>query len=172
MRQNPAPSVCGWAGLDGPAGRGCPPVPHTHRGEWGARKCHTKTDGAHEVAGLPQGRDAGCEKVTLVPDNPETHTNGAFYAAFEPQRVRKLVRQIELCDTPARGTWPNVAECGLRVTTRECLCGSRRGALSEHRPKIAAWSTLVSVRQRGLEWRMRIDDAHCSLKGAYSQIIL
>ena len=48
------------------------------------RKRRTKTDWALEVAALLEGRYAGCEKVTLVLDNLNTHTKGAFYKAFEP----------------------------------------------------------------------------------------
>ena len=40
------------------------------------RKRRTKTDWALEVAALLEGRYAGCEKVTLVLDNLNTHTRG------------------------------------------------------------------------------------------------
>ena len=45
---------------------------------------HTKTDWAHE----------------LVLDNLNTHTKGAFYAAFEPEQARELVRRIDFYYTP------------------------------------------------------------------------
>jgi hypothetical protein len=35
--------------------------------------------------------------VILVGDNLNTHTKGAFYEAFEPERARTLVRRIEFC---------------------------------------------------------------------------
>ena len=41
-----------------------------------ARERRTKTDWALEVAALLEGRYAGCEKVTLVLDNLNTHTKG------------------------------------------------------------------------------------------------
>ena len=46
-----------------------------------ARKRRTKVDWAEEVAGLLEGRYADCEKITLVCDNLNTHTPGAFYEA-------------------------------------------------------------------------------------------
>ena len=61
------------------------------------RQRRTKTDWALDVAALLEGRYAGCEKVTLVLDNLNTHTKGAFYKAFEPARARELVRRIEFC---------------------------------------------------------------------------
>ena len=46
-----------------------------------ARKRRTKADWAEEVASLLEGRYADCEKITLVCDNLNTHTPGAFYEA-------------------------------------------------------------------------------------------
>ena len=137
-----------------------------------ARPRRTKTDWAHEVADLLEGRYADCGKVTLVLDNLNTHTKGAFYAAFEPERARELVRRIEFCYTPKHGSWLNVAECELSAMTRQCLSGRRIGELSELRTEIAVWSTDVNARQRGVEWRMKIDDARCKLKTVYPNIKL
>ena len=46
-----------------------------------ARKRRTKVDWAEEVASLLEGRYADCEKITLVCDNLNTRTPGAFYEA-------------------------------------------------------------------------------------------
>ncbi|MDE0625539.1 MAG: IS630 family transposase [Bryobacterales bacterium] len=137
-----------------------------------AREPRTKTDWAHEVADLLEGRYADCGKVTLVLDNLNTHTKGAFYTAFEPERARELVRRIEFCYTPKHGSWLNIAECELSAMTRQCLSGRRIGELSELGTQIAAWSTDVNARQRGVEWRMKIDDARCKLKAVYPKSIL
>ena len=60
-----------------------------------ARARRTKVDWAVEVAGLLEGRYADCPKVTLVCDNLNTHTKGAFYEVFEPVRARELVRRTD-----------------------------------------------------------------------------
>ena len=75
-----------------------------------ARARRTKADWAVEVAGLLEGRYAECPNVTLVCDNLNTHTKGAFYEVFEPARARDLVRRIEFCYTPKHGSWLNIAE--------------------------------------------------------------
>ena len=54
-----------------------------------ARPQRTKVDWAIETAQLLEGRYAHCEQVTLVCDNLNTHTKGAFYEAFEPSRARE-----------------------------------------------------------------------------------
>jgi hypothetical protein len=80
--------------------------------EAAARPRRTKTDWAVEVARLLEGRYVECEKITLVCDNLNTHTKGAFYEAFSPDRARALVRRIEFCYTPKHGSWLNI---GCRV---------------------------------------------------------
>jgi hypothetical protein len=53
-----------------------------------ARARRTKGDWAIEVAQLLDTRYVACAKVTLVCDNLNTHTKGAFYEAFPPERAR------------------------------------------------------------------------------------
>ena len=82
------------------------PVQRTAGGLAAGRRPARSQEGhwALEVAGLLEGRYADCEKITLVCDNLNTHTKGAFYEVFEPTRARQLVRRIEFdegpCHTP------------------------------------------------------------------------
>ena len=92
-----------------------------------ARSRRTKMDFAQEVAALLEGRYAGCDKVTLVLDNLNTHTMGAFYAAFEPSRARALAERINFCFTPRHGSWLNIAENELSAMTRQwCVRATHR----------------------------------------------
>ena len=59
-----------------------------------ARARRTKADWAMEVAQLLDTRYADCEEVTLVCDNLNTHTKGAFYEAFAPE-VRPSVPETD-----------------------------------------------------------------------------
>ena len=104
--------------------------------------------------------------------NLNTHTKGAFYAAFEPARARELVRRIEFCYTPKHGSWLNIAECELSAMTRQSLDGRRIGDLAALRAEIAAWSADINTRQRGVDWQMKVADARCKLKSVYPKIIL
>lgn len=135
-----------------------------------ARPRRTKADWALETAGLLEGRYAGCEKITLVCDNLNTHTKGAFYEAFEPERARSLVRRIEFCYTPKHGSWLNIAENELSAMTRQCISGRRIGEIEILQQEISAWSADVNDRQRGVEWHMKINDARCKLKSVYPKI--
>ena len=136
-----------------------------------ARQRRTKTDWALEVASLLDGRYADCDRVTLVLDNLNTHAMGAFYEAFEPARARDLVRRIDFRYTPKHGSWLNIAENELSAMTRQCLNGRRIGDLETLRAEIAAWSADANTRQRGVDWRMKIDDARRKLKSVYLKIL-
>lgn len=135
-----------------------------------ARPQRTKTDWAIEVACLLEGRYAECAKITLVCDNLNTHTKGAFYEAFAPERARALVRRIEFCYTPKHGSWLNIAENELSSMTRQCLSGRRLGNIEMLQKEIAAWATDVNNSQRGVDWQMKIADARCKLKSVYPKI--
>src|SRR5580692_9159650 len=52
------------------------------------RERRTKIDWAREVEELVRTRYGPAEKVILVCDNLNTHTKGAFYEAFEPEKAR------------------------------------------------------------------------------------
>lgn len=131
------------------------------------RQCRTKVDWAIEMARLLEGRYARCEKVILVCDNLNTHTEGAFYEAFEPDRARQLVRRIEFHHTPKHGSWLNVAESELSSLTRQCVWGHRLLEIETLRSETAAWSTELNSTQHGVDWQMKLEDARIKLKSVY-----
>ena len=97
-----------------------------------ARERRTKIDWAVEVAHLLDTRYAGCEQVTLVCDNLNTHTKGAFYTAFPPEQARAYIKRIDFCHTPKHGSWLNVAECELSWRSQISIATGRRGFLVEN----------------------------------------
>jgi hypothetical protein len=135
-----------------------------------ARTSKTKVDWAVEVARWLEGRYRKCSTVTLVCDNLNTHTIGAFYEAFRPARARALVRRLRFCHTPKHGSWLNIAENELSSLTRQCVSGRRFGMLAILQSEIAAWSTDVNATQRGVDWHMKIRDARGKLKSLYPKI--
>jgi hypothetical protein len=136
------------------------------------RPTKTKVDWAIEMAHVLEGRYADCEKVILVSDNLNTHTKGAFYEAFAPERARQLVRRIEFRHTPKHGSWLNIAENELSSLTRQCVDGRRFGDVETLRDETAAWSCDVNSTQRGVDWQMKIENARCKLISVYPKIKL
>ncbi len=140
--------------------------------EVAVRERKTKMDWAVEMARLLEGRYAACNKVIVVCDNLNTHTKGAFYEAFAPERARSLVRRIEFCYTPKHGSWLNIAENELSAMTRQCLSGRRFYDVPMLREETAAWSSDINDTQRGVDWQMKINDARSKLKSVYPTIKL
>ncbi len=134
------------------------------------RETKTKVDWAVEMARILEGRYAVCEKVILVCDNLNTHTKGALYEAFEPERARQLVRRIEFRHTPKHGSWLNIAENELSSLTRQCVSGRRFADIRTLAKETKAWSEDVNDAQRGVDWQMKVDDARTKLKSVYPKI--
>ena len=139
--------------------------------EASVRQRRTKEDWAIEMAEHLEGRYADCEQITLVSDNLNTHTKGAFYKVFEPEKARALVRRIRFCYTPKHGSWLNMAENELSSMTRQCLASRRIGDIDTLRQETLAWSTHVNTSQRGVDWHMKVADARYKLKSIYPKII-
>ncbi len=66
-----------------------------------AREHRTKADWAREVADLLDTRYAECSRITLVLDNLNTHTKGAFYEALLVLQLlnRRAMHGDDLCET-------------------------------------------------------------------------
>ena len=136
-----------------------------------ARQQRTKSDWAKEVAHWLDTRYAHCQQITLVCDNLNTHTKGAFYEVFAPQQARAYVRRINFVYTPKHGSWLNIAESELSALTRQCLNDRRIGQLDDLQKEIQAWSVDVNQTQRGVDWQMKIGDARTKLKNLYPKIM-
>ena len=134
------------------------------------RERRTKIDWAREVEELLRTRYAQTEKVILVCDNLNTHTIGAFYEAFTPEKARSLVQRVEFRHTPKHGSWLNIAENELSSLTRQCVHGRRFGTIDLLRQETAAWSKRSNDKQREVDWQFRIDDARIKLKRVYPKI--
>ena len=135
-----------------------------------ARIQRTKVDWAIEVASMLDTRYADCEKVTLVCDNLNTHTKGAFYEAFEPDQARAYIKRITFCYTPKHGSWLNVAECELSCLTSQSLRDHRISDLFDLQTQIAVWSDKTNAKQRGVDWQFCVHDARVKLKRLYPKI--
>ena len=138
--------------------------------EVAVRGTKTKIDWAVEMARLLEGRYAKCPKVILICDNLNTHTKGAFYEAFDPERARRLVRRIEFRHTPKHGSWLNIAENELSSLTRQCVSGRRFPDAASLARETSAWSSDVNRTQRGVDWQMKVHDARTKLKSIYPKI--
>ena len=126
----------------------------------------TRTDFAHFVRDLVDGRYADAERVVLVMDNLNTHSIGSLYEAFEPAEARRIADKLEIHYTPKHGSWLNMAEVELSVLSRQCL-----GDRMEDKPtlvrEVGAWEADRNRRKVGIDWRFTTADARIKLKRLY-----
>jgi DDE superfamily endonuclease len=138
--------------------------------EVSVRDRRTKVDWAQEVERLLRTRYALAEEVTLVSDNLNTHTKGAFYEAFKPESARWLVRRLDFCHTPKHGSWLNIAENELSSMTRQCIKGRRFATVELVRDETTAWYQHSNDQQRGVDWQFKVEDARLKLKSVYPKL--
>ena len=117
------------------------------------------------MAQLLDTRSAACAPVTLVCDNLNTHTKGAFYEAFPPDTARGSVQRIDFCDTPKHGSWlrrlnAHRAECEWSCLTSQCLTGRRIGERMTRQQEIKRRADKTNATQRGGDGPFKITDAH------------
>lgn len=136
------------------------------------RTSKTKLDWAVEVGRLMEGRYHDCPMVTLVCDNLNTHTSGAFYEAFPPARARAIVRRLHIRYTPKHGSWLNIAENELSSMTRQSVSGRRFDTANLLQSELTNWFTDVNNTQRGVDWQMKVNDARGKLKSLYPKLKL
>lgn len=134
------------------------------------RERRTKVDWALEMESLLTGRYQDAEKVVLICDNLNTHTKGAFYEVFQPEKARSLVKKIEFRYTPKHGSWLNAAENELSSLTRQCVAGRRFSTIKELKAETKAWCQRSNKNQRGVDWQFQIDDARLKLNTLYPKI--
>jgi len=135
-----------------------------------ARGRRTKAAGALAVAQMCDTRSPDGEQVTLVCDHLNTHTKGAFYDAFAPERARASSKRFTCCYTPQHGSGLHGAACARRCLTSQCLHDRRIAALTALHTDIALWSEQTNANQRGVDWQCRIENARGKLKRLYPKI--
>jgi hypothetical protein len=136
------------------------------------RPHRTKADWALEMEELLRTRYGQAQQVTLVSDNLNTHTKGAFYEVFSPEQARSILHRLAFCYTPKHGSWLNVAENELSSLTRQCLSMRRIPSLKMLHKETAAWASSCNSKQRGVDWQFTIRDARHKLKSLYPKVVV
>ena len=109
------------------------------------------------------------EKIILVLDNLNTHSEGSFYEAFEPAEARRLAEKLEIHYTPKHGSWLNMAEIEIGVLSRQCLSryiASKEQMISE----VGVWQQQRNYTEATVDWQFTTEDARIKLKKLYPVI--
>lgn len=128
----------------------------------------TKIDWAYFLEDIA-AKYTEAEKITLVMDNFNTHTPGAFYEAFPPAQAKQLWDRFEFVFTPKHGSWLNMAEIELNVLTGQCL-NRRIDNIEDVRREAIAWQEYRNNNKSIVKWQFTTDDARIKLARLYPLI--
>ena len=106
------------------------------------------------------------ERITLVMDNLNTHTPGAFYETFCPDKAKALWDRFEFVYTPKHGSWLNMAEIELNVLISQCL-GRRIDNIEEIKQEVSAWQKHRDNKKAKVNWQFSAEDARIKLSRLY-----
>jgi hypothetical protein len=109
---------------------------------------------------------ADAEKITLVMDNYKTHSPGALYEAFDPEKAKWLWDRFDFVFTPKHGSWLNMAEIELNVLNGQCL-NRRIDNIEEVRREAKAWQDHRNNKTSTVNWQFTVDDARIKLLRLY-----
>jgi hypothetical protein len=128
-----------------------------------------RSDWAHFVRDLLDGRYREAERVVLVMDQLNTHSLASLYEAFPPEEAKRLAERIELHHTPKHGSWLNMTEIEFSVLGRQCL--ARRVASHDTlRRHVAQWADQRNAAQARVIWHLTTDQARAKLRSLYPSV--
>lgn len=125
----------------------------------------TKVDWAQFLQDIAEHYPSA-QKITLVMDNLNTHSPGALYEAFPPDKAKALWDRFEFVYTPKHGSWLNVAEIELNVMISQCL-DRRIGSMEKLCTEVAAWQARRDLIHAKVNWQFTMEDARVKLKRLY-----
>ena len=128
-----------------------------------------RTDWAHFVKELLDGRYRDADTVTLVMDQLNTHSPASFYEAFEPAEAKRLSARLEIHYTPKHGSWLNLAEIELSALQRQCL-DRRIADKPTLEQEVAAWEAHRNTAVTKVDWQFSTDDARIKLRKLYPSL--
>jgi hypothetical protein len=126
----------------------------------------TKKDWAQFMQKVSDEMYPDAKKITLVMDNFNTHTIGAFYEVFPPQEAKRLVDRFEFVFTPKHGSWLNMAEIELRVLNGQCL-KRHIHTIEMMQKEVKAWQENRNNQNAKINWQFTTKNARVKLKRLY-----
>ena len=106
------------------------------------------------------------ERITLVMDNLNTHSPGALYEAFSPEKAKSLWDRFDFVYTPKHGSWLNMAEIELNVLIGQSI-GRRIDSIKEVRRQATAWQKHRNNKEARVNWQFTAEDALIKLSRLY-----
>jgi len=109
------------------------------------------------------------EKIVLVQDNGNTHTDAAFYQHLPAAQARALAARFEVHYTPKNASWLNMVELERSAIARQCL-HQRIPTQNELAAHINACVAERNARRATVKWQFSLDKARQKLTRHYQKV--
>jgi hypothetical protein len=109
------------------------------------------------------------EKIVLVQDNLNTHTNAVFYQHLPAVEARALAVRFEVHYTPKNASWLNMVELELSAIAGQCL-HQRIPTLDELTAHVAACVAQRNADRTTVQWQFTLNKARIRLSRHYQKI--
>lgn len=109
------------------------------------------------------------DKIVLVMDNLNTHTEASLYKAFPPEKAFRIAQKLEIHYTPKHGSWLNMAEIEFSALSRQCLnrrISDQKTLISE----VKAWEKQRNECSVKCKWQFTNEKARVKLHKLYPTI--
>ncbi|MDB4541949.1 IS630 family transposase [bacterium] len=109
------------------------------------------------------------QKILVVMDNLNTHSEASLYKAFTPEKARALCEQFEFHFTPTHGSWLNMAEIEIGLLARGCL-NRRIESIDRMCQEMEAFLKSRNANPVPIKWQFTHQDARIKLHSIYPSI--
>ena len=109
------------------------------------------------------------EKIVLVQDNLNTHTDAVFCQHLPAAAARTLAARFEVRYTPKNASWLNMVELERSAIARQCL-HQRVPTLEELTAHVAACVAQRNAAHATVHWQFTLDKARTKLDCHYQKI--
>ena len=109
------------------------------------------------------------EKIVLVQDNLNTHTDAIFYQHLPAAQARTLAARFEVHYTPINASWLNMVELELSAIARQCL-HQRIPTQDELTAHVDACVAERNARRATVNWQFSLDKAREKLTRHYQKV--
>lgn len=131
------------------------------------RSQRTKRDYAQFMKTLIEKDYPDVERIRLVQDNLNTHSAGAFYETFDPEKAHALKNKLEYHYTPKKASWLNMVEIELSILSKQCL-DRRIPSKAKLAKEVKAFMRKRNRARATVNWRFTITQARKKLHARYT----
>ena len=115
-------------------------------------KRRTGTDFAAYMREMTEVQYPQAEKLVIVMDNLNTHTEKWFIETFGAEAGAQLWDKLEVHYTPAHGSWLNMAEIEISCMVMECMKKRRYETIHKLRYHLKHWERRRNAEGKGITW--------------------